>query len=216
MGGGGDAPEIEETAAERALAEVSAEKFRVYQEKFKPLEQQYMNIVDDKNGKAYQGLMMSQSANAATRDLRAAESQMYSGGLNPNIGASVGKSAVLSQAIERTKAAGMAQGMQSAQNAYLSGLANVNAIGSGQEAAATSSTRSLAQQSANQAKSDAQNAFISQQANQEMKGAVVGGLAAGATNYMGSNDFKVRSGSAYDTNFMSEQSNMLANQQRGL
>lgn len=206
MGGGGDVPEIEETAAERALAEVSAAKFRSYQENFKPLEQRYMDRVDNMDGESYQRSVATMAGNNATQDMRAAEQSMYQGGINPNSGGFAKKSAVLSDAIAKTKASAMSSGIQSAQNSYLQGLANVNAIGAGQEAVATNSTRQLADMSAAEARANGQNDFTRYQSNQEATGAVVGGLAAAGSNYLQSSG-----GQVYDNRYASQSGGGLVN-----
>jgi len=213
-GGGGGSSEIRETEAEKALAEVAAAKFDTYQKHYKPLEAQYRDRVDDIGGDNYQNLVSGMAANQATAGLRQESKDMYQGGLNPNSGQFHKKSAVLNNAIEKSRQAGMAQGQQAAQNAYLSGMANINAIGTGQEAAAMSSTRSLADVSSRNAVMDARSDFADYQNSQANKGALVGVAAAAGKGYMagGGSPYADQASSQYGLMQGSEQSNMIGTQ----
>lgn len=219
-GDNGGSTDIEETEAERAVAEVAMEKFDTYQKHFKPLETEYINRVDDKSGANYQNLVSGLAANAATKEARQAESGLYQGGLNPNSGSFKTKSNALNNAILATKNSAAASGKQAAQNDYLSGLSNVAAIGSGQDAVATNSTRGLADISAAQSWNDARNDFFDYQSDQKFTGAVTGaaanfGLSNASQLNQGANQGSVYSGLKYGTDFGSNQSTMLADQEKG-
>lgn len=219
-GGGGESADFEETEAERAVAEVAVQKFDTYQKHFKPLEMEYINRVDDKSGEGYQNLVSGLAANAATKEARQVEAGLYQGGLNPNSGAFKTKSNALNNAILATKNSAAASGMQAAQNDYLSGLSNVAAIGTGQDAVATNSTRGLADISAAQSWNDAKNDFLGYQSDQKFTGAVAGaaadyGLSNGTQLNQYANQGAVYSGVKYNSGFGSDQSKMLANQEKG-
>lgn len=213
-GGGGGSSEIRETEAEKALAEVAASKFDTYQKHYKPLEEQYRQRVDDIGGDNYQNLVASMSANNATAGLRNESQKLYQGGINPNSGQFVKGSTVLNNAIEQSRQSGLAQGQQAAQNAYLSGMSNVNAIGTGQEAAAMSSTRSLADVSSRNAVMDARNDFADYQRSQANTGAIVGGLAAAGTSYMNSSGspYASQASAQYGLNPSGEQAQQVGSQ----
>jgi len=224
MGGGSSAPEVKETAAERALAEVSAQKWQDYQTQFVPIENKYMSEVTDLNTQSNRDRVAANaSANVATQSagqLGLMQNQMFSQNLDPTSGSFKTKSNALNNAIQKSQANAGLNARFGAENAYMQGVGNIVAMGNGQETAAMNSMGNLAQQASNQAIGDARNDFTKAQGDKQLVGSLVG--AAGAYG-MNSGMFKpdalnqgfVNSGLKYDTGFNSAQSNALAGQERG-
>jgi hypothetical protein len=187
MGGGGGSTDVPETAAERALAEVSAKEWQDYQENFVPLENQYMERVNEYGDIQKQQQIGNQAASQVMTGLSGANNQMqqqqFSQGLDPTSGGFKTKSLALNKAIQKTKANAQAQGQFAGENAYIQGLGNIVAMGNNQQTTAMGSMGDLARQSTTNAINDSRNDFIKWQGDQELKGAVVGGLARGGMAY---------------------------------
>ena len=186
MGGGGDAPEVEETAAERALAETSAMKWKDYQENFVPLENQYMQRVNDLGTENAQGLVGNQARSQVMSQMQGQNSglakQSFQQNLDPTSGAFKTKSMALNNAIQKTRENAANNAQFAAENSYIQGLGNIVAMGNGQETTAFNSMGNLAQQATGEAINDARNDFTKLQSDKEMTGAVVGGLASYGMN----------------------------------
>jgi hypothetical protein len=200
MGGGSSKPqEIPETEAERALAEVSAGKWELYQEEFIPLENQYMAEVDALGSEGSQqrlGQMAQDKAAEATYGLQTQlNQQSFARGIDPSSGAYQTKSMALNSAIQRTKDNAYAQGINAAKNAHLQGIGNVVAMGSGQDTAAFNGFANLANTSARSAIGDTGRAFERSLGDQQLTGQVLGA----ATGYGMNSYFKTPTASAPQT-----------------
>jgi hypothetical protein len=188
MSGGGSSSDVPETAAERALAEVSAGKWDAYQKQFVPLEDKYMREVDAMAAPTAQANVANMAMNKAresTLGLQADHNQqMFGRGIDPSQGAYQGKSRALNQAISKTQQNAYNQGLMAAKNAHVQGLGNVVAMGNGQDTASFNGTRSLADQSARTAINDSQRDFNKQQADSQLTGQVIGaGVGYGVNSY---------------------------------
>lgn len=173
--------EVPETAAERALAEVSAAKWKDYQDTFVPLQNEYMAGVDRLGTESAQqgyGMMAGNIAGAQVGDvINQSNQQLFSQGINPNSGAFQTKSRVLSQAIAKTQQNARNQGMLAAQNAHIQGLSNIAAIGNGQQTTAFQGMGNIAQTAASNAINESQRTFNRTQADQQLTGQVLGAAA---------------------------------------
>jgi len=185
-GGGSGSTEVPETEAERALAEVSAGKWKVYQEQFVPLENQYMREVDNLGSASSQqrlGQMAQDKAAEATYGLQTQlNQQSFAKGIDPSSGAYQTKSMALNSAIQRTKDNAYAQGINAAKNAHLQGIGNVVAMGSGQDTAAFNGFGNLANTAARSAIGDANRDFERSLGDQRLTGQVLGSAAAYGVN----------------------------------
>jgi len=224
MCGGGKAPEVEETEAERALAEVSAKQWQDYKTDFVPLENQYMKRVDDINGSANMQNMEASGIAGVNEQVSGSngkmERSMFAGGIDPTAGKFKTKSAALNSAIRKTAENAGSNARFSAENAHIQGVSNIVSMGNGQEAVALNSMSGLARNATNEAIGDARNDFTKWQGEQELTGAVVGAGTAAASNNIdgvstGINQANVSSGLKYNTGLMSDQSTQLAQQESG-
>lgn len=185
-GGSSEYEEPPETAAERALAEVSAAKWSDYQKTFVPLQNEYMSQVDrlgDEQVQQGYGMMagnMAMSQVAGT--MNDANQSMFAQGIDPSSGVFKTKSRVLSQAMAQTQQNAFNQGKLAAENAHIQGLSNVAAIGNGQQTTAFNGMGSLASTAAQNAINESNREFTKYSADQQLKGQVLGSVAGAAAN----------------------------------
>lgn len=215
-GGGGGSSEVPETAAERALAEVSAGKWDIYQKQFVPMENQYMSEVDAMGLAGAQTSVANMALNKARESTLGLQTdynqQMFSKGIDPSQGVYQSKSRVLNNAIAKTQQNAYNQGLMAAKNAHIQGIGNVVAMGSGQDTASFNGMSNLAVTAADNAIKDSQRSFDKFNADQQLTGQVIGAAA----NY-GMNSYfnKPSIAGTYNTMAGSEQTNMLARQNQG-
>lgn len=175
MGKGGSG-KVEETAAQKALAEVAMQQWQLYQNELKPYEDLFMNKVDDlKREEEFDKL-------AGTAALGTAQSfgevrqgladGMAAAGVDPSSGKyqEAMKELEADQALSQTDTANRAQSSQ--QDRYVAGLKDVVSMGQGQKAEALAGYNSLASTSLNKAAMDAQSKFNNKQAVMGLVGAV--------------------------------------------
>lgn len=220
--GGGGSTEVPETAAEIALAETSAKKWQDYQENFVPLENQYMKRVDDMGTQNSINRVGNAAMGQVDQQMRGQNAgltqQSFQHNLDPTSGGFKTKSIALNSAIDQTRQNAVNNGQFAAENSHIQGLGNIVAMGNNQETTAFNSMGSLASQAAGQAINDAQANYTKWQGDQEMKGAIAGGLASYgmdyAKNYSGDNPFKgqtlntpAQTWEAPDTRYASQNAN---------
>jgi hypothetical protein len=134
MGGGSSkAPEIKETAAERALTEVSARKWQDYQTHSVPLEDQYMAEVNKLGTEQSQNAFGMRSEALMSQQTAGLQNQMnnqqFGMGIDPSSNRFKTKSMVLNNAIKQSQNNAFNQGKMTGQNAHLQGLSNVGSNG---------------------------------------------------------------------------------------
>jgi len=132
MCGGGDAPEIKETAQDKALADVTMEQWNRYKEVFVPIEERYM-AEDMRMTPADESKIAAQVSAGVGRHVSSERDKIISGmasrGVDPTSGA--GKAAVGDIGIDQGNIAGtaMARGAQAVDDQTL--LNTQNAINRG-------------------------------------------------------------------------------------
>lgn len=190
MGGGGD-NKIEETAEQRAQADVAMMQWKDYLSKYRPFEDAFMEDVDRMNtGQQYNqvagiaAVPVESQFSTAVRDTSRA---MVSGGLNPTSGAFKSNLSKLDRAKSTTKADNMNQAQVGQQNRYVSGISNIVRMGQGQETEAVQGYGDLATNSARKAGNDANIALNNRRDNQQLAGAVVGAGTRYGLNYIDNN-----------------------------
>jgi hypothetical protein len=182
---GGDDTSIEETEDEKMLAQIGVEKFRDYKRLYTDVENEFFDSVDDLNSEE----TMQRGANAASVNVSEAYSDansamkdsMAKSGINPN--ESGFKQAVMDSA-SREKSARItnpAKTQQALQDQHLTGKQAIVAMGQGQEADAINGFATIANESANEASSQAIRDFDDYQSNLSTI-ATGAGMAAGAYN----------------------------------
>ena len=190
MGGGGD-NKIEETAEQRAQADVAMMQWKDYLNKYRPFEDAFMEDVDRMNtGQQYNqvaGLAAVPVESQFSTAVRDTSRAMVSGGLNPTSGAFKSNLSKLDRAKSTTKADNMNQAQVGQQNRYVSGISNIVRMGQGQETEAVQGYGDLATNSARKAGNDANIALNNRRDNQQLAGAVVGAGTRYGLNYIDNN-----------------------------
>jgi hypothetical protein len=190
MGGGGD-NKIEETAEQRAQADVAMMQWKDYLSKYRPFEDAFMEDVDRMNtGQQYNqvaGLAAVPVESQFSTAVRDTSRAMVSGGLNPNSGSFKSNLSKLDRAKSTTKADNMNQAQVGQQNRYVSGISNIVRMGQGQETEAVQGYGDLATNSARKAGNDANIALNNRRDNQQLAGAVVGAGTRYGLNYIDNN-----------------------------
>ncbi|MBY6105033.1 hypothetical protein KUW19_00890 [Ferrimonas balearica] len=187
MGGSSD-PEIKDTEAQKALADVAKEQWRIYNESFIPAENQWIanvysqNDADRYNAVAGTGNLAVQSAfkqmpaqlatGAASRGM-GVDSGAFAGGLNTSY---TDMASAISAAVN--------SGQIAQQNKFMTGLGNVAAVGMGAQTQATQSTGNLANMQNQYAINSAQNSAANNMGQQNLAGTAIG---MGAGYYMNPN-----------------------------
>lgn len=190
MGGGGD-NKIEETAEQRAQADVAMMQWKDYLNKYRPFEDAFMEDVDRMNtGQQYNqvaGLAAVPVESQFSTAVRDTSRAMVNGGLNPTSGAFKSNLSKLDRAKSTTKADNMNQAQVGQQNRYVSGISNIVRMGQGQETEAVQGYGDLATNSARKASNDAGIALNNRRDNQQLAGAVVGAGTRYGLNYIDNN-----------------------------
>ena len=190
MGGGGD-NKIEETAEQRAQADVAMMQWKDYLSKYRPFEDAFMEDVDRMNtGQQYNqvaGLAAVPVESQFSTAVRDTSRAMVSGGLNPNSGSFKSNLSKLDRAKSTTKADNMNQAQVGQQNRYVSGISNIVRMGQGQETEAVQGFSDLSSMSSRKAYNDANNALNNRRDNQQLAGAVVGAGTRYGLNYIDNN-----------------------------
>ena len=175
---GGGSPDIENTESQKALAEVAAGKWTEYQEKFVPMQNEFIQDVQDMNSvKATdeaKNIAGVTNASNTTGVVGGTAKAMAASGVNPN--STQFKQGVnnATQSAGVTAAGNTSKVQVSQQDRYLQGLNAVNAMGSGQEADAISGMGDLAEMSHQDSINNYENKLQSSQSTNQVIGAGVG------------------------------------------
>jgi len=181
MGKGGSG-KVEETAAQKALAEVAMQQWQLYQSELKPYEDLFMNKVDDLNREGEFDKLAGTAALGTAQSFGEARQGLADGmaaaGVDPSSGKyqEAMKELEADQALSQTDTTSRAQSSQ--QDRYVAGLKDVVSMGQGQKAEALAGYNSLASTSLNKAAMDAQSKFNNKQAVMGLVGAVGGAATA--------------------------------------
>ncbi|HAU4888429.1 TPA: hypothetical protein F3L22_07670 [Aeromonas hydrophila] len=181
MGKGGSG-KVEETAAQKALAEVAMQQWQLYQNELKPYEDLFMNKVDDLKREEEFDKLAGTAALGTAQSFGEARQGLADGmaaaGVDPSSGKyqEAMKALEADQALSQTDTANRAQSSQ--QDRYVAGLKDVVSMGQGQKAEALAGYNSLASTSLNKAAMDAQSKFNNKQAVMGLVGAVGGAATA--------------------------------------
>lgn len=184
MSGGGGSNKIEETAQQKAQAEVAMKQWQLYQEKLKPQENRFLKQVDKLNDpQQYERAASTSNLGYMAQFGQARQQQaqqMAAQGINP-------ADAKFRQAIDDTgteQQAGQTDNTSRYQvnqaDRYVAGLQDVAALGSGQKADALKGFSNLADASLQRAWADAQNTMIRRNDQSSAAGTLMGAAGAGA------------------------------------
>lgn len=203
MGKGGNQ---DETAEQRALAEIAAKKFNRYQEVFVPLENQYMQDVLNVRTKGTYDTVGGLAAAAYQREFDAAGDKMTQSQFQAGIDPTSGAFQESSEALRRAAAARQGQGIAGAKidntNRFYRGLQGIIRMGTGQSAEAIGGMAQSAMRSQQQAQADAAASAQKAAGLRSIAGTIAGYGASPYINnmlYRPSGGATGLSGGSYDT-----------------
>lgn len=175
--GKSDPKRLDETAEERALAEISAQRFNRYKEVFAPLEDQYIQqVMDVRNQGNYEqagGLAAAEYQRSFQTAQDNLTNEMVQQGVDPSSGAFQGNSAALRRAQAVRQGLGVSGAKVANTDRFYKGLQGVIAMGQGQAAESIGGMADIAKTAQEKAASSAESAF-------QTSSAVRSGIAAGA------------------------------------
>ena len=141
MGGGGST-KIKDTASQKALANIAAKRFNLYQQYYVPLENQFMQdvfgMLDQsafENVSGFVNALQQPQFQAARRDM---ERAAFSQGVDPTSGQFQARGEAMGQAQARGMGLGTAEALSGQTDRYYQGLQNIIAMGQGQAGQAIS------------------------------------------------------------------------------
>ncbi len=180
MGSEGGSNEVEETVEQKELAKIAAEKWTKYQEVYVPMENRFMERIDDM-GSQWQSDQAAGAANMSTQEEfgrmeSAVEKAQFDAGVDPNSGRFAATTGGLAEAKAESGAEGEVSARISQKDAYIGGLSNVVKLGQGQSVSAQQGLAEVASDSAANAAGAARNEYNKQTSTREMIG-TAGGMA---------------------------------------
>ena len=185
MSGGSGSTTIQDTAQQKALASIAAQRFNLYQQYYVPLENQFIgDVYSMMDPSAFDSV--SGFVNAATQPqfqaaARNMQSMAFQRGIDPQSGQYQARAEQLSRGQARGMGLGTAEALSGQVDRYYQGLQNVIAMGQGQAGQAVAGMADVAELGQRRAISEAQSAFTRGQAQQSIIGT---GLGFGAGLYM--------------------------------
>lgn len=187
MSGGSPDTTIKDTPEQKALAKVAAEEWNYAQEVLAPLQDLYMEQVDDFNSEDRKDYVTGKANLGAQNAIGQGSSELVTNATANGLDLGSGKfKSALSDSVTDTAAIGgevASRGLMDIEKGKAQGLQNVAAIGAGQETQAVAGLSDISSLSAQTARSDAYNAFNRNSANLQTLGTIAG---AGANYYMNS------------------------------
>lgn len=188
-GGGGGDNTIKDTPEQRELAAVAAEKWNFAQENLAPLEDAYMQQVEqmtDPSRMSYiRGRTMQAQQQAGAEARGQAGQQLQQGGIDPSSGRYQGAMTGLSLDTAQAGGETLGRAQFEQENQQIQGLQNITSIGQGQAGQAQAGLAGLADQSAADARQSAANQFNRRSANLQLLGQVAGAGTAYGLDGMG-------------------------------
>lgn len=183
--------EQKETEYEKAAAEVANKEWQIYLDELSPYEDNFIERVGNFNSDSNMANAKSDadtSYNSAYSDMREqTANNMAASGIDPSSAKFKETQADITtvQAVKQADTANRAQSAE--QDKYVAGLSDVTAMGMGQKATALSGLNEVAQMSANEAATDAENDFNVRSANLQLAGAAAGAGLRSYQDYLDKN-----------------------------
>ena len=189
-GGGGKSDNtIKDTPEQRHAAQVAAEKWNFAQNNLAPLENQYMDNVEDMDSEGRMSFIRGRSNQSSmgnlSQGLQQVDAQLGQAGINPNSGRWQGTQSDMAEqsAQQGGETMGRAQFQQRAEK--IKGMQNIVAMGAGEATQAQAGLSDIASASARDARSDATNSFNRRSANLQLLGSAAGAAANYGMNKFG-------------------------------
>ena len=178
--------QVQETPAQRALAEHAVAQLQDYKQRWLPVQQKLARQIEEQGApdsaarRLATGKSSTDTAIAFEKAGKGLEASLSNAGVGP--GSSRANLALtgLDTSTAASKAAGELMSDQMLDDAYIQGLGSLAAIGRGERASVGQSLTAQAQQSSAQAQADASAALMERQGNAALAGQVAGfGLQQG-------------------------------------
>ena len=185
MGGGGST-KIKDTAAQKSLARIAAQRFNLYQQYFVPLENQFISDVfamrDSSTFENVEGFVNAIQQPEFQKARQQLEQQQFQQGVDPTSGQFVGRGQQFAGTQARAMGLGTAEALSGQTDRYYQGLQNIIALGEGQAGQTMSGLADVADIARKRSTAEAQTDF----ARSSMLGEAAGtGLGLGAGYYFG-------------------------------
>lgn len=174
---GGDTS-IDDTADQKALADIMADRHDRYKQTFAPIEDQYMERIDNFDSAERQGAVAGIAAGNTESEFADVVKQdidnIAASGVNLGSGVAIGHAN--NRAIEKAtaRATNVNQSQQALQDSKVTGYQNIVAIGNNQSTQAINGMSTIASESQNKAIGDAQSQAGSDAATAGAIGSTVG------------------------------------------
>ncbi len=177
----GDAPKQEETAEEKALAQVASEKWARYQSVGVPAQDKYIQRVNDMRTDGANQVARGHAASATMAEFTQPTLRTIT---QPGVNPGRMKAGLFDMAVERAKAVGdNAVGASlSQEDAAIGGLQSVVEMGQGQSSTAQAGMSDLASAASAKASDDAVNKFNDRAARLAAVGTLAGAAGQGYMN----------------------------------
>ena len=177
MGGGGST-QIKDTKAQKALASIAAQRFNLYQQYYRPLENEFMAQVSAmKDPSAFESVegYISALQQPEFQTARAnMQRQAFAQGADPTSGQYQAAASQMQQAQARGMGLGATEGLSGQLDRYYQGMQNIIAMGQGQAGTAISGIADVGQLAQRRGIAEAQQAFQKAQAGQAVIGQGLG------------------------------------------
>lgn len=187
MSKGGDSNEIKETADQKELMSIALDKFKRYRTTYPDIENKFFDQVQNTDSETnLQAIANEGAANVNSVTSGQAQQAIQSlnqNRVNPNSGQFKQAITGLGDQGAINRADNVSRSQQSLQDARLSGLQSITALGQGQEAQAIQGFGNIAANSQQQAINSGFNSFNRRQGNAQTAATALGAGAAIAMNY---------------------------------
>ena len=183
---GGGSTKIKDTAAQKALASIAAQRFNLYQQYYVPLENEFMANVaamkDESSFKTVEGYVSAVQQPQFQAARANMERQAFAQGVDPTSGQYQAATSAMNQAQARGMALGQTEGLSGQLDRYYQGMQNIVAMGQGQAGGAISGLGDVGELASRRGIAEAQQAFQKGQAGQSVIGT---GLGFGTGLFLG-------------------------------
>ena len=178
MSGGGGSTEIKDTASQKALASIAAQRFNLYQQYYVPLENQFISdvagMMDPTSFESVEGFvnaLQQPEFQAATRNM---QQQAFAMGADPTSGQYQARASQMQQAQARGMGLGTSQALSGQVDRYYQGMQNIIAMGQGQAGQAISGLADVGSLAQQRAAAEAKTSFSNYLGRQQAIGSAVG------------------------------------------
>jgi hypothetical protein len=178
MSGGGGSTTIKDTASQKALASIAAQRFNLYQQYYVPLENQFMSDVAGmmdptafENVEGFVNALQQPEFQAAKRNM---QQQAFSMGADPTSGQYQARASQMQQAQARGMGLGTSQALSGQVDRYYQGMQNIIAMGQGQAGQAIAGLADVGSLAQQRAAAEAKTSFSNYLGRQQAIGSAVG------------------------------------------